>query len=80
MHALHSGMTERAYAANVGRAKTTVHREMAAATVIEAWSDVGPNASDYFSQLVEIHAAPKWLWPALVAKMVAEGMTVDATR
>jgi hypothetical protein len=34
---------------------------------------------DEFKTLVEIHAAPRWLWSALVSRMIAEGLTVDTT-
>ena len=80
MHALKSGKTERAYADSVGRANSTVHKEMVAARVAEACADVGANLTDRFSQLVEVHAAPRWLWPALVEHQLAEGATVDAMR
>jgi hypothetical protein len=37
--------------------------------VVEAVTDVG-HGSDHFSQLVEIHAAAQWPWPALVSQAV----------
>lgn len=80
MHALHSGMTERAYADQVGRSKSTVHEEMAAAKVADACPDIRAELSRHWQCLVAIHAAPGWLWSALVSKMVADGLTVEATR
>ena len=80
MHALHSGMDVRGYSESVGRSKSRVQSEISAARVAEACPDVGTDPSSHFSQLVEIHAAPRWLWSALVGKMVADGMTVEATR
>lgn len=80
MHALHSGMDVKAYAAAIGRAQRSVYNEAQAAKVADAVADVGNDLTACFSQLVEIHAAPRWLWPALVEKMVADGMTVEATR
>ena len=80
MHALHSGMTERAYSESVGRAKTSVHREIAAATVADAWSDIGPDPSSYFSQLVEIHAAPRWLWSAPTLNSNSPRLSAVCTR
>ena len=70
----------KAYAESVGRANNyqTVHNERLAAEVVEAVDiDVydGP-----FYPLVEIHPAPRWLWSALVSAMVADSLTVDATR
>ena len=55
----------------------------------EAVTDVGYTAvpdirhtdlSAHFSQLVAIHAAPAWLWPALLAALLAKGWTVEHTR
>lgn len=36
--------------------------------------------TNHTRNLAEIHAAPKWLWSALVARMVADGWTVETTR
>jgi len=57
-------MDVKAYAKSVGRARTTVQDEVKAARVAEAVT--GSRHDAPFSQLVEIHAAPEWLWPALV--------------
>lgn len=54
----------RAYAESVGRARKTVTNEVLAAKVADAVADIGHDASAYYSQLVEIHAAPRWLWSA----------------
>ena len=32
-----------------------------------------------FSQLIEIHAAPEWLWAALVEAMIEHEWTVEQT-
>jgi hypothetical protein len=80
MHALHSGIDVRGYSESVGRSKSRVQSEISAARVAEACPDIGTDPSSHFSQLVEIHAASRWLWPALVETMVAEGMTVEGTR
>lgn len=41
-----------------------------------------PNAwlKEHWRNLAEIHAAPEWLWTALVHQMVADHWTVAATR
>jgi ParB-like chromosome segregation protein Spo0J len=87
LHALHSvadgeTLDVKAYAARVGRAGKTVSNEVWAARVVVAVADVGNrhSLSRHFSQLVEIHAAPAWLWPALAEAMVAGGWTVEKTR
>ncbi len=47
------------------------------AAKVAAVTDVG---HDRFAELVEIHAAPEWLWSALVAAMVKGGWSVEQTR
>jgi ParB-like chromosome segregation protein Spo0J len=80
MHALHSGMDVKAYAESVGRARTSVHDEVYAAAVAEVVPHVRNGLADQFKSLVAIHASPRWLWPALVSRMVEESWTVEATR
>jgi hypothetical protein len=67
------GMDVKAYAENAGRAKEqqTVYREVWAAEVASAVNNVvNGDLSGHYIKLVEIHAAPAWLWPALVAAML----------
>ncbi len=35
---------------------------------------------EHFRRLTEIHAAPPWLWPALVAEMIEREWTVEQAR
>jgi hypothetical protein len=72
MHALHrpESMDVKAYASGVGRARGTVRDEVYAAEVARSVSDIRHELSSHFAKLVEIHAAPAWLWPALVAAML----------
>ena len=60
MHAIGSGMQVKAYAANVGRKQQSVSDEVLAARVAKSVPDVRYDLSSQFSQLVAIHAAPKW--------------------
>jgi ParB/RepB/Spo0J family partition protein len=83
LHALRSvekpeDLDVKAYAERAGRAKErrTVQSEIMAARVAEAAADIGHALSDRFSQLVEIHAAPEWLWPALVEAMLPSEATL----
>ena len=78
LHALNSGMDGKAYAVSVGRSQPTIAREISAARVAGAVTDIGYEVGDRFSQLVEIHAAPDWLWPALVAAMLRDGIKTAA--
>ncbi|TGD93711.1 hypothetical protein [Methylobacterium nonmethylotrophicum] len=80
MHALRSGMDVKAYAESVGRARTSVSNEVLAARVADVVTNVGHDLTGMFVQLRKIHAAPRWLWPALVERLVTEGLTVEATR
>jgi len=36
--------------------------------------------NDCHRALAEIHSAPKWLWPALVAALIEHDWTVEAAR
>jgi hypothetical protein len=60
----------KAYAKSAGREKEqqTVYREVWAAEVAAAVNNVvNSNLSEHYMKLVDIHAAPKWLW--LVVKV-----------
>src|SRR4051812_36490 len=67
---------------SAGPARKTVSNEVYAARVssavphvrnghAEAAPHVWNDLSGYFRHLVEVHAAPKWLWPAPVAGLCA---------
>jgi|GEM_PF-902990 len=77
MHALKSGMSVRGYAERVGRAHKSVDNEVRAARVTASCAHVG--TLDYRA-LSEIHAAPSFLWPALVEAAAAEEWTVERVR
>ncbi len=72
-------MDVKAYAASVGRARVTVQREVMAAKVAAVFNGEH-DLSKQFLTLVEIHAAPEWLWSALVAAMVESEWSVEQTR
>lgn len=75
------GKSVRAYADAVGRPERTVSLEVAAARV--ASSHTRANLADlveHTRHLAEIHAAPRWLWSALVSSLVANGWTVERIR
>jgi hypothetical protein len=81
LHALGSGMTQRDYAEQTGKAPSDVARKQQAAKVLRACSHVGASeVRDRWRCLAEIHAAPSWLWTALAAELVARSWTVEATR
>jgi protein gp37/ParB-like chromosome segregation protein Spo0J len=82
MHALRAkaqGIDVKAYAAKVGRKHQAVLEEVWAASVADS-ADKHVLVGDHFRTLAVIHAAPSWLWPALVEAMVAGGWTVEMTR
>jgi hypothetical protein len=72
MHALKSGMSVRAYAERVGRPHKSVDNEARAARVAAACADIGTLSHFAFS---EIHAAPSFLWPALVEAAAIHRLT-----
>lgn len=81
LHALGSGLDVKAYAAAIGKARTTLQDRVKAARVFQAVTDIRHDAiKDRWPHLAELHAAPAWLWPALAAELVARGWTVEATR
>jgi len=79
LHALKSGLSVRDYAERTGISKSAVSQRQTAAEV-STYVDKPKGIADYWRHLCEIHAAPKWLWPALVAKLQAESWTVETTR
>jgi ParB/RepB/Spo0J family partition protein len=79
-HAAESGMELKAYAEQVGKARETLKDKLYAwevFSVVHVHHDV---STDSWRNMAAIHAAPEWLWPALVEKMVEDGWTVAATR
>lgn len=82
LHALGSGLSQRAYAKKVGKKPGTMQDRVEAAKVAKVCRDI-PTVSlaPYWSALSEIHAAPEWLWQAVVGKMLDDkGWTVEAAR
>lgn len=81
MHALGSGMDVRTYAEKVGKAKSSMGDRISAASVAQACPDIRTSdLAAQWSALAAIHLAPRWLWRALVSRLVAEGWTVDTAR
>jgi hypothetical protein len=71
MHAIGSGLSQREYAAKVGKKQTPIVARMQAATVAAACSDIGADFRPLWSSLNEIHPAPRWLWRSLVSMPLA---------
>ncbi len=65
MHLSHDSVSIRIKAARVADSLST---------------DVESDLPKRWRALSEIHAAPKWLWPALVSRLVAKGWTVEIAR
>ena len=85
LHALRSGLQPTAYAKQTGQSRRhTQTRVYAARVATKSGHDIVV-LRDAWSQLAEIHAAPTWLWSALVEAMLpnkedAKGWTVEATQ
>lgn len=79
-HAAQSGMDLKSYAEKAGKARTTLSTKVKSYRVM-AVTDIGHDkARESWSQLAEIHAAPKWLWRAMVETMLNNSWTVAVTR
>jgi hypothetical protein len=74
LHALQSGLGVRDYAIQTGANERTILTRFNAAAVVKT-ADVGDlnTVCRYYSQLAEIHSAPRWLWHALVSEMLDKG-------
>lgn len=79
-HAAESGMDLKAYAEAAGVKYDTLAKKKQAWTVYAAVGNVSNALPDDWVRYAIIHAAPEWLWPALVAKMLESGWTVAQTR
>lgn len=53
---------------------------MCTAPIADAVADIGRDTANRFFPACGIHAAPEWLWLALVKAMLAKGCTAETTR
>lgn len=79
-HAAESGMDLKSYAEMAGKDRSTLARKVMGWRVLSVCHVAHAQVYDSWRNLAEIHAAPKWLWVALVTKMVGSSWTVDQTR
>ena len=80
-HAAESGMDLKAYAERAGQARQSLQHKVYGWRVLATVPHMGHDAArENWRNLAEIHAAPKWLWSALVARMVDGAWTVAVTR
>ena len=70
IHAAQSGMDLKAYAEASGKVYQTLVKKLWAWRVVSVIHVDNENAQDNWRNLAEIHAAPNWLWKALVAEML----------
>jgi hypothetical protein len=73
-------MDLKAYANAAGKKYTTLYDKVKAYRVLAVTHMRNADARDQWRNLAEIHAAPEWLWPALVAQMIGDSWTVAKTR
>jgi hypothetical protein len=67
-----TGMDLKTYAEQAGKVRKTLSNKVMAWRVLSV-ADIGHElVRDSWSQLAEIHAAPQWLWAALVQQMVTD--------
>jgi protein gp37 len=74
------GKSVNAYAERVKRPQRSVQIEVEAARVAKVSACVLTSLDKLWRHLAEIHAAPQWLRPALVDRLIVDGWTVDAAR
>ena len=79
-HAAESGMDLKQYAERSGKARPTLQFKAQAFKVSRETQVEFSVARDSWRNLAEIHAAPQWLWSALVKAMLEAGWTVATTR
>lgn len=79
-HAAESGMDLKAYAEAAGKVYTTLSTKVKAYRVMAVTHVSNATIRDSWRNLAEIHAAPQWLWSALVGEMVRSSWTVAQTR
>ena len=65
-HAAESGMDLKAYAERAGKDRSTLARKVMAWRVLAVCHVAHTEVSECWRNLAEIHAAPEWLWSALV--------------
>lgn len=80
LHAIGSGMTQQAYADATGMVRRTLTDRVCAAKVASLGGYPPKDFADRWQQLSVIHAAPPWLWPSLVARLIADDWTVETAR
>ena len=69
-HAAQSGMDLKAYAEASGKAYKSLYNKVTSYRVSSVSHVGNADAQDNWRNLAEIHAAPNWLWKALVAEML----------
>jgi hypothetical protein len=72
LHALRSGLEPKAYSEAVGKPRTSIQTKVSAARVAsETHVSLTDDVMDRWRHLAEIHAAPPWIWHALVDAMLS---------
>lgn len=72
MHALKSGFSQAVYGKQMGLSQQSISLRSAAAAVavVALTTHVVADLADRWRHLAEIHAAPRWLWKALVGALI----------
>lgn len=79
-HAAESGMDLKAYAEASGKERKNLQNKLHAWRVLSVSHMGHAEVADSWRNLAEIHAAPNWLWSALVKQMIESSWTVQLTR
>ena len=73
-------MGVREYARSAGYKSAGHITNLMQAAEVFSQANAAADLKDHAKHLAEIHAAPRWLWPALVEKLLAEDLTVNDTK
>ena len=76
-HAAQSGMDLKAYAEASGKGYQGLYYKQRGYAVYHVVNEDHKDAQDNWRNLAEIHAAPNWLWKALVAEMLEQSWYLD---
>lgn len=81
LHAVRSGLSMTEYAKQTGMSLANLQNRWEAAKVVQEIRHMPKiELAPFWRALSEIHPAPRWLWQALVTKMLADAWTVEETR
>jgi hypothetical protein len=80
VHALGSGLDIKAFAEIAGKPRTSVQDRVKAARVVVVTGTRHDGVRQNWSGIGELHAAPQWLWKALIARLLDDDWNYETAR